>query len=65
MVVQTVRTGTHTLHVQAENAESVRELLRSECEAGLCDCPPDCCTDDVESAVVEVRQISKVERQYC
>jgi hypothetical protein len=59
VTVVTTRVGTHTLHVEADSAVGARELIRGECEGDQCHCPPEWCTDDVESAVLSVREVSQ------
>lgn len=58
ITVQTVRVGTHSLHVIAADVESARAQVEAECESGACHCPPDWCTDDVTSSLVGVRRLS-------
>lgn len=55
--IHTVRSGSHTLRVAAQDAPSARNLVQAECEAGEHHCPPDWCTDDIESTVQRVREV--------
>ena len=55
--ILTVRSGTRTLRVVADDAATARALVQAECDGGLCHCLPDWCSDDVESTVVHVRQV--------
>jgi hypothetical protein len=54
--VQTLRVGTLTIRLEAATAEDARALLESECDAGLCHCPPELCTDDVVSTLQDLRE---------
>jgi hypothetical protein len=55
--ILTVRSGTRTLRVVADDAAAAQRLVQAECDAGLCHCPPDWCTDDIDSTVLHVRQV--------
>jgi hypothetical protein len=55
--IVTVRSGSHTVHLAAEDAATARAVVQAECDAGANHCPPEWCTDAVESAVAHVRQI--------
>lgn len=55
VTVLTIRTGTMSTRVEAEDAAAARTLVQSECNDNRCHCAPDCCTDDVQSEVVDVR----------
>jgi hypothetical protein len=55
--VLTVRSGTHTVRVVAADAVAGRGLVQAECDYGQHHCPPDWCSDDVESTVLDVRQV--------
>jgi hypothetical protein len=57
VAVLTVRSGTHTLRVVAEDASAARSSIQAECTAGQCECPPECCTDDVETSILHIRQV--------
>jgi hypothetical protein len=56
--VLTVRSGSHTLRVAAQDAASARNLVQAECEAGEHHCPPEWCTDDIESTIVRVMEVA-------
>ena len=55
VVVVTIRSGTHSLRVAADDAISARAIVESECAGDNCHCPPEWCTDDVQTEVVDVR----------
>jgi hypothetical protein len=55
--IRTQRSGTLTLRVYAPDAASALALMQAECAPGACHCPPEWCTDDVESTVVQVRAV--------
>jgi hypothetical protein len=59
ITVVTTRVGTYTLRVEADSIGGARELIRVECEGDQCHCPPEWCTDDVESEVLSVREVSQ------
>jgi hypothetical protein len=61
VTVLTVRSGTRTLRVQADDASAARTLIQSECADDCCHCPAESCTDDIQSDVVEVRVVSSTE----
>ena len=52
-----VRSGTSTVRVVADDMATAQALIQAECEADQCHCPPQCCTDDIESTVIDVRQV--------
>ena len=55
VTVLTIRTGTMSIRVEAHDAATARTLVQSECNDNRCHCAPDCCTDDLQSEVVDVR----------
>ena len=55
VTVLTLRTGTMSIRVEADDAAAARTLIQSECSDNRYHCVPDCCTDDVQTEVVEVR----------
>jgi hypothetical protein len=55
--ILTVRSGSHTVRVAAQDAASARSLVEAECDAGEHHCPPEWCTDDIESTVMHVRGV--------
>jgi hypothetical protein len=57
VMVVTVRSGTHTVRVEADDAAAARKLIQTECDANEGHCPPESCRDDVESTVTDVRQV--------
>ncbi len=57
VTVVTVRSGTHIVRVEADNAAAARSLVQSDCNENECHCPPEWCTDDVQSDAVDVREI--------
>jgi hypothetical protein len=59
VTVLTMRTGTHTVRVKAVDAAAARGVVQLECGAGQCHCPPEWCTDDVESQAVSVRHVAQ------
>ena len=60
VVLHTVRSGSGSIWLNAEDAASASELARRDCDAGLLHCPPEWCTDDVQTTVLEVHQIVSV-----
>ena len=57
VLVATVRCGSHTIRVEAADATAARELVQSDCDDNQCHCPPEWCTDDIESSATEVRAV--------
>ena len=55
VTVLTVRTGTMSIRVEADDAAAARTLIELECNDNRCHCAPDRCTDDVQTEVVDVR----------
>ncbi len=55
--ILTVRSGSHTLRIAAQDAASARGMVQAECDAGDHHCPPEWCTDDIESTVLRVREV--------
>jgi len=53
VTILTIRSGTHSLRVEAENAASARDLI----QANPWHCPPEWCCDDVDSNVTDVRPV--------
>jgi hypothetical protein len=54
----TIRSGTRLVRIVADDSLSARNLIQAECDGGLCDCPPEACTDDVETTVLYVKQVA-------
>jgi hypothetical protein len=57
VTVLTLRSGTQTIRVEADDPVAARALVHSECGGGRCHCPPEWCTDDVQTDVVAVRTV--------
>jgi hypothetical protein len=55
VTVLTIRTGTMSIRVEADDAAAARTLVQSECNENRCHCHVEWCTDDVQSDVVDVR----------
>jgi hypothetical protein len=45
------------VRVVADDAATAHALVQAECEANQCHYPPECCTDDIETTVLHVRQV--------
>jgi xylose isomerase len=56
--VLTIRCGTHTVRAVAENAAAARRQIQSECDKGHNHCPAEWCTDDVQTTIVQVKQVA-------
>jgi hypothetical protein len=59
VTVITTRIGTHTVLIEAASAAAASELVRGECDRDESHCPPEWCTDDVQSEVASVREIAQ------
>src|SRR5438552_9602239 len=46
------------VRLEAADAAAARELVQSDCDDNLCHCPPEWCTDDIESSATEVRSVA-------
>jgi hypothetical protein len=57
VTVVTTRAGTHTIRLEAPDAVTAQSVVEAECGTDQCHCPPDWCTDDVQSDVVSVREV--------
>jgi hypothetical protein len=57
VAILTVRSGIRTVRVVADDAATAHALVQAECDAGLCHCSPEWCTDDIDSTVLHVRQV--------
>ena len=57
VTVVTTRAGTHTIRLEAPDAVTAQSVVQAECGADQCHCPPDWCTDDVQSDVLSVREV--------
>jgi hypothetical protein len=58
VTVRTIRCGMRTIRLSAPDAAVARVLVESEFHAGDGHCPPEWCTDDVQSLVVQVRDVT-------
>ena len=58
VTVVTTRAGTHTIRLEAPDAVTAQSVVEAECGTDQCHCPPDWCTDDVQSDVVSVRGVN-------
>ena len=58
VTVVTTRAGAHTIRLEAPDAVTAQSLVQAECHTDQCHCPPDWCTDDVQSDVVSVREVN-------
>jgi hypothetical protein len=56
VTILTVRSGTYTIRVEADDCTAARSLAQSDCDTNQCHCPPEWCTEDVQSQVVSARQ---------
>ena len=57
VIVTTIRSGTHTVRVDAEDAATARRLVQSDCDNDQCHCPPEWCTDDVQSSATDAKRV--------
>lgn len=62
VTIMTVRSGTYTIRVEADDCIAARSLIQSECDTDQCHCPSDWCIDDVQSNVVGSRPSNGQER---
>jgi hypothetical protein len=58
VTVLTVRSGIHTVRVEAPDPTAARGQVQAECDRGECDCPAESCTDDVDSTLLDVNQVA-------
>jgi hypothetical protein len=56
--VLTFRSGSHTVRVEAADPAAARDQVQAECDRGDCHCPAESCTDDVDSTLLDVRQVA-------
>jgi hypothetical protein len=47
----------HSIRVEADDSETARNVVQSECQDDKCHCPPEWCTDDVQSEAVSARHV--------
>ena len=57
VTVTTIRSGTRSVRIVADDANSARELVAAECRQDLHHCPPDWCVDDVQTDIASVREV--------
>jgi hypothetical protein len=57
VTVTTVRSGTRTVRVEADDAAAARRLVQSDCDDNRCHCPPERCADNVDSHVTDVMPV--------
>jgi hypothetical protein len=58
VTVLTFRSGIHTVRVEAPDPTAARGQVQAECDRGECHCPPESCTDDVDSTLLDVKQVA-------
>ena len=58
VTVLTFRSGSHTVRVEAADLAAARDQVQAECDRGDCHCPAESCTDDVDSTLLDVRQVA-------
>src|SRR6266851_3425551 len=58
VTVLTFRSGSHTVRVEAADPTAARGLVQAECDRGECHCPAESCTDDVDSTLLDVKQVA-------
>ena len=54
----TIRLGTRLVRIVSDDSLTARNLIQAECDGGQCDCPPEACTDDVETTILYVKQVA-------
>jgi hypothetical protein len=57
VTVLTFRSGSHTVRVQASDPAAARGLVQAELDSGEAHCPAEWCTDDVDSTLLDVKQV--------
>jgi hypothetical protein len=62
ITVLTVRSGTHTVRIQADDASAARAAVESEWNEDRGHCPAHWCTDDVQSEIVQIRPVPAADR---
>jgi hypothetical protein len=55
VTVMTVRSGTQTFRIQADDGAAARNAIESDLREDRLHCPAEWCTDDVQSEVLDVR----------
>ena len=48
----------HIVRVEAADPTAARAQVQAECDRGDCHCPAESCTDDVDSTLLDVRQVA-------
>jgi hypothetical protein len=54
----TIRSGSRLVRILADDSLTARNLIQAECDGVQCDCPPEACTDDVETKFLYVKQVA-------
>ena len=57
VTVLTFRSGSHTVRVDATDPMAARGLVQAELDSGESHCPAEWCTDDVDSTLLDVKQV--------
>ena len=57
VTVLTFRSGSHTVRVEATDPTAARGLVQAELDGGEGHCPAEWCTDDVDSTLLDVKQV--------
>jgi hypothetical protein len=57
VTVLTFRSGSHTLRVEAADPTDARAQVQAELDSGAGHCPASWCTDDVDSTLLDVKQV--------
>ena len=57
VTVLTFRSGSHTVRVEATDPTAARGLVQAELDSGEAHCPAEWCTDDVDSTLLDVKQV--------
>jgi len=55
VTIVTVRAGSYTIRVEADDCTAAQSLVQSDCDNSECHCPAEWCTEDVQSNVVSAR----------
>jgi len=58
VTVLTFRSGSHTVRVEAADPTAARRQVQAECDSGECHCAAESCTDDVDSTLLDVKQVA-------
>ena len=57
VTVLTFRSGSHAVRVEATDPAAARGLVQAELDGGQGHCPAEWCTDDVDSTLLDVKQV--------